>query len=91
MIKSVDRREAFDALRAGAPVLADLSGGWHWVMVQRSPQGNLWSNDPLSAGSAGVKRISEAELGSRFEIIVDATTGKPITSDQARSYRKNSP
>jgi hypothetical protein len=89
--KAAARREAFDALKAGASVLADLEGGWHWVMVSRSPQGNLWKNDPLQAGGSGVQQISANELGSRFEIIVDAATGKPITPADAASHEKTAP
>jgi hypothetical protein len=86
-IKAASRREALDALKTGVPVLADLGdSGWHWVLVHRSPQGELWQNDPLPSG--GVKRISTREFGSRFEIIVDANTGKPITPDRASSYKK---
>ena len=85
-IKDASRKEALAALKAGAPILADLEGGWHWVLVHRSPDGNLWQNDPLPSG--GVSRISLSELGSRFEIIVDAKTDKPITPDQAGNYRK---
>ena len=90
-IKSADRKEAFDALAAGAPVLADLSGGWHWVVVHKSPQGQLWANDPLEQGASGIKRISPGELGIRFEVIVDATTGTPIVPAQAHSYEKGHP
>ena len=57
---------------------------WHWVVVHRSPDGKLWSNDPLESR---VKPISPSEFGSRFEIIVDANTGKPITPDKASSYK----
>jgi hypothetical protein len=86
-IKEASRREALDALKAGAPILVDLPPrGWHWVLVHRSPQGELWQNDPLPSG--GVKRIKTSEFGSRFEIIVDANTGKPITPDQASNYKK---
>jgi hypothetical protein len=84
--KDASRKEALDALKAGAPILADLEGGWHWVLVHRSPEGQLWQNDPLPSG--GVKRISPSDLGSRFEIIVDAKTDKPITPDQAANYKK---
>ncbi len=77
-------KEALDALKAGAPILVDLNGGWHWVVVHRSPDGKLWSNDPLESR---VKPISPSEFGSRFEIIVDANTGKPITPDKASSYK----
>jgi len=78
-------KEALDALKAGAPILVNLKPhGWHWVLVHRSPQGKLWSNDPLEGG---VKPISPSEFESRFEIIVDANTGKPITPDKASSYK----
>lgn len=89
--KAATRREAFDALEDGASVLADLEGGWHWVMVSRSPRGNLWQNDPLQAGGAGVQRISADELGSRFEVIVDSTTGRPITPADTASHEKPAP
>lgn len=85
-IKSSDSwREAQDALKAGAPILVDVNGGWHWVLVHRAPQGTLWSNDPLEGS---VKPISPSEFKSRFELIVDANTGKPITPDKAGSYKK---
>jgi hypothetical protein len=78
-------KEALDALKAGAPILVNLKPhGWHWVLVHRSPEGKLWSNDPLEGR---VKPISPDEFESRFEIIVDAKTDKPITSDKARSYK----
>jgi len=78
-------KEALDALKAGAPILVNLKPhGWHWVLVHRSPQGKLWSNDPLEGG---VKPISPSEFESRFEIIVDASTDKPITPDKASSYK----
>lgn len=79
-------KEALDALKAGAPILVNLKPhGWHWVLVHKSPQGKLWSNDPLEGR---VKPISPREFESRFEIIVDANTGKPITPDKANSYKK---
>ena len=85
-VKSVEWREALEALKLGTPVLADEKpAGFHWVLISRSPQGQLWVNDPLP-GSGGVKPISTRELSGRFEIIVDATTGKPITAAQARAY-----
>jgi hypothetical protein len=77
-------KEALDVLKAGAPILVDVNGGWHWVLVHRSPEGKLWSNDPLEGR---VKPISPSEFVSRFEIIVDANTGKPITPDKASSYK----
>lgn len=79
-------KEALDALKAGAPILVNLKPhGWHWVLVHRSPKGNLWSNDPLESD---VKPISPSSFESRFEIIVDSTTGKAITPDKASSYKK---
>lgn len=79
-------KEALDVLKAGAPILVNLKPhGWHWVLVHRSPEGKLWSNDPLEGR---VKSISPSEFESRFEIIVDANTGKPITPDNASSYKK---
>jgi hypothetical protein len=86
MIRSATPREAFAALSQGVPVMADLEGGWHWVMVQKSPRGQLWANDPLSGG--GIRKISSGELGSRFEIIVDATTKEPIPLGKAGAYLK---
>jgi hypothetical protein len=77
-------KEALDALKAGAPILVDVNGGWHWVLVHRSPEGKLWSNDPLEGR---VKPISPSEFVGRFEIIVDANTSKPITPDKASSYK----
>jgi hypothetical protein len=85
-IKSCESlKEALDALKAGAPILVDVNGGWHWVLVHRSPEGKLWSNDPLEGR---VIPISPTEFVGRFEIIVDANTGKPITPDKASSYKK---
>jgi hypothetical protein len=87
-IKKASWREALDALKAGAPILVDRPpNADHWVLVHRSPQGKLWQNDPLP-DTGGVKRIKTSGFGSRFEIIVDANTGKPITPDQASSYKK---
>jgi hypothetical protein len=86
IIRSASRSEAFDALKLGAPIIADLEGGWHWVLVQKSPQGQLWANDPLTG--SGVRKISSNELGSRFELIVDAKTGNPITPSKAEVYQK---
>ena len=90
IVRSATRSEAFDALKQGgvhgAPVIADLQGGWHWVMVHRSPRGQLWANDPLSG--SGIRKISSSALGSRFELIVDATTGDPITPYKAGAYMK---
>lgn len=78
-------KEAFDVLKADAPILVNLKPyGWHWVLVHRSPEGRLWSNDPLESR---VKPISPSEFESRFEIIVDANAGKPITPDKASSYK----
>jgi hypothetical protein len=87
IVRSASRSEAFDALKpGGAPIIADLKGGWHWVLVQRSPRGQLWANDPLSG--SGIRKISSNELGSRFELIVDAKTGDPITPYKAGAYLK---
>lgn len=83
---AVDRRQAMDALKAGAPVMADLEGGWHWVMVSRSPRGELWANDPLVDRT--IRRITPAELGTRFEIVVDATTLQPITAGNSAPYQR---
>jgi hypothetical protein len=86
IVRNASRSEAFDALKQGAPIIADLDGGWHWVLVQKSPRGQLWANDPLSG--SGIKKISPSELGSRFELIVDAPTGDPITPYKAGAYLK---
>jgi hypothetical protein len=86
IVRNASRSQAFEALKRGAPIIADLEGGWHWVLVQRSPRGQLWANDPLPY--RGVRRISANDLGSRFELIVDATTGEPITPNKAGTYQK---
>lgn len=83
---AVKRTEAEKALKAGAPVLADLEGGWHWVMIKQSPRGELWANDPLYGGS--IKRISRAELGTRFEIIADSRTGEPIAPGKSGEFQR---
>ncbi|ANI37698.1 hypothetical protein [Mycolicibacterium vaccae] len=85
-VVAVDRRRAMDALKAGAPVMADLEGGWHWVMVSRSPRGELWANDPLVDRT--IRRITAAELGNRFEIVVDATTSQPIVPGNSAPYQR---
>jgi hypothetical protein len=81
LVQAASRTKALDALKKGAPIIADLQGGWHWVMVHRSPRGQLWANDPLAG--RGIRKISLSELGSRFELIVDATTGDPVTPSEA--------
>ena len=85
IVRDASRSEAFDSLKKGAPIIADLERGWHWVLVQRSPRWQLWANDPLSG--SGVRKISASELGSRFELIVDAKTGEPITPNKAAAYQ----
>lgn len=85
IIRSASRAGAFDALKRGAPVIADLEGGWHWVLVLRSPRGQLWANDPLT-GFGGVRKITASQLGTRYELIVDTKTGEPITFDQVRQH-----
>jgi hypothetical protein len=80
------RAEAEKALKSGAPVMADLEGGWHWVMVRRSPRGEMWANDPLYDRS--IRRISWPDLGTRFEIIVDSRTGQPITPDKSSEFQR---
>lgn len=75
-----------DALKKGAPIIADTTGGGHWVLVQRSPRGELWANDPDRIW--GIRKISWSELGFRFELIVDAKTGEPITPNKAAAYQK---
>ena len=87
IVRSATRSEAFGALKQGTPIIADLgSSGWHWVLVQRSPLGQLWANDPLSG--SGVRKISSSELGSRFELIVDAKTGDSINPNMTSMYQK---
>jgi len=86
IVKSADRVKALDALKNGVPVIADLEGGWHWVVVHQSPLGHLWANDPLRGN--GIRRITKNDLGSRFELIVDAATGEPITRRQANNFKK---
>jgi hypothetical protein len=89
IVRNALRSEAFDALKQGAPIIADLKGwvpGWHWVLVQRSPRGQLWANDPLPG--KGVRKISSSEFAGRFELIVDAKTGDPITPTKAGAYQK---
>ena len=94
IVIDASRSQALDALKEGAPIIADLEGGWHWVMVRMSPLGKrsplgrdseFWKNDPLP--NERIKRISPSELGSRFELIVDANTGKPITPNKAGAYK----
>ena len=80
---AVDRRRAEQALESGAPVMADLEGGWHWVMISRSPRGELWANDPLVDHT--IRRISMPELGNRFEIVVDTKTLQPIGPQDSAS------
>ena len=84
-VRSATRADAMAALKKGAPVLADLEGGWHWVLVQQSPRGRLWASDPLSGG--GVRPIAARELGSRYELIVDAASGAVIAPGSAAAYR----
>ena len=83
---SADRAAAEKALKAGAPVMADLEGGWHWVLVRQSPRGVLWASDPLFGGS--IQQIKWGELGTRFEIIVDSTTGAPITTLNSGQFQR---
>jgi hypothetical protein len=86
IVKSADRAEALNALKRGVPVIADLEGGWHWVVVHQSPLGHLWANDPLRGN--GIRRITKNDLGSRFELIVDASSGDAITPSQAKNFKK---
>ena len=69
--------EALKALKLGAPVMADLEGGWHWIMLRRSPRGQLWASDPLSGGE--VRLATRSDFGTRFEVIVSRTTAVPVT------------
>jgi hypothetical protein len=86
-LRSESQEDALRALNAGAPIIADLKpNGWHWIMVQKSPRGEIWGLDPLSSG--GVYRIRLSQLGGRFEIIVDAGTDKPIEPSTAEKYEK---
>jgi hypothetical protein len=86
IVRSASRSDALNALKLGSPVIADLEGGWHWVTVHRSPRGQLWANDPLAG--RGTRKITLGEIGSRFELIVDATTGKPVTLAEARAHNE---
>ena len=87
IVRSASRAEAFAALKQGAPIIVDLEGGWHWVLVLRSPRGQLWANDPLT-GFGGIRKIAASELGSRYELIVDAKSAAPITLSQATLHQK---
>jgi hypothetical protein len=86
LLRSASRKEALAALKEEVPVLADLERGWYWVLVQRSPRGVLWANDPLSL-EGKIYEISSDKLGSRFEIIVDATTNEVITPAKAGAHK----
>jgi hypothetical protein len=88
MVRNASREETFSALKQGAPILADLRGGWHWVLVQQSPMGRLMANDPL--GGANVRNIKKEELGNRFELIVNATTFDVITPNQIKEHKNDS-
>jgi hypothetical protein len=86
-LRSAEQQDALRALNQRAPIIADLKpNGWHWIMVQKSPRGEIWGLDPLSSG--GVHRVSLSELGGRFEIIVDTGTDKPIEPSSAEKYEK---
>jgi hypothetical protein len=88
-VASNSRGAALKALEQGAPVM--VGSGYHWVMVVRSPRGQLWENSYKANEASGVCPISGAEfqqLGSLFEIIVDATTKEPIPATNAGAYRK---
>lgn len=85
-VVSASRKDAFDALKNGAPIIADLEGGWHWVLLQRSPRGQLWANDPL--GGSGIRRTTAGDLGTRFELIVDAQSNQGITVGTVSKYQK---
>jgi hypothetical protein len=89
-VASNSRGEAMKALKEGSPIM--VGSGYHWVMVVRSPRGQLWEIDSYMANEAsGVFPISASEfhqLGSQYEIIVDATTKEPISSGKAGKYRK---
>jgi hypothetical protein len=87
LVKAASKNEAFDALKKGSPIISDLGNtGWHWVLVHRSPLGQLWANDPLSG--SGIRKLPVSEMGSRFELIVDATTGEPITPGKVAAHLK---
>jgi hypothetical protein len=88
-VSSNSRREAWNALREGSPVM--VGSGYHWVMVVRSPRGQLWKIDSYTNDSSGVTPISSSEfeqLGGYFEFIVDAATKAPIGSEKASEYRR---
>ena len=95
-IRNASRTQAMNALKQGAPIIADLGkSGWHWVLVHQSPRGGLWANDPLDGPEVydmkvkrgKVSNPADFELGSRFELIVDATTDVTITPDKAKDYK----
>lgn len=88
MVRNASRAEALSALKQGAAVIADLRGGWHWVLVQQSPRGRLMANDPLYG--ADVRAIKKEDLGERFELIVNATTHDVITPNKANDHKNHS-
>ena len=81
----IDQHLQFTSI-SPASVFWATATGWHWVLVQRSPKGLVWASDPLRG--SGVRRISSADLGSRYELIVDAQSNKPITAATADTYKK---
>jgi hypothetical protein len=88
IVRNASRKEAEDALKQGAPIIAGLKGydPGHWVLVQKSPRGQYWANDPIL--DKGVRKISLSEFDGRFELIVDATTDDLITPNEAGKYKK---
>jgi V8-like Glu-specific endopeptidase len=88
MVRNASRKEALSALKQGAPIIADLRGGWHWVLVQQSRRGGLMANDPLDG--ADVRAIKKEDLGDRFELIVNATTDDVITPNKANDHKNDS-
>lgn len=93
IVRGASKSEVLNALEQGAPIIADAEGGWHWIMVRRSPRGKLWANDPLPycgtrmIPSRDTTGVCASELGSRFELIVDAKTGAPILPNKAEAYK----
>jgi hypothetical protein len=98
MVRNASKEEALSALKQGVPIIADLTGGWHWVLVQQSPTGKLMANDPYHRSYERrptkeenyVKPIKKEELGVRFELIVNATTNDVITPNKANDHKNDS-
>lgn len=84
MVRHATRAQALAALKKGAPVIASMQSEGHWVLVRRSPRGQIWWNDPLDSSPSPGRWD---QLGVRFELIVDQTTGEPITHANADTYK----